>query len=239
MKSYGISNYDYDAYCECSKGNRCDCMFPNDMERGFVAEKYPHEASAIFCRPPMVGLQAFNFTAPAVFADGTVKDLFNFFDYITDSYALLIFYLADFSAVCPLEITSFNQAYEEFARRDVKVVAVSVDSLSAHVAWRKLSFADGGIGQISIPLVSDLNKVICSRYGVLRTDGMAQRSTFLIDKNYTVRYQAIYDRKIERNSGETLRVVDKLIALDKEECKGFQCIKQSEKTNISESSRHL
>jgi len=216
-------NYDYDARCECSDDDRCGCTYPSNMGRSFVpVSAVPNTATPV-CRPVLVGQQAYNFSASAVFADGTTDDLFNFFDYIADSYAILVFYLADFSAVCPLEITSFNQAYQDFAKRNIKLVAVSVDSLPAHVAWRKMSFAEGGIGQVGFPLVSDLSKSICSEYGVLRSDGMAQRSTFFIDKSYTIRYQAVYDHKIERSVEETLRVADRLIALDKAECKGFQC----------------
>lgn len=234
----GKWKYDYDARCECSDDDRCGCTFPANMERSYVPQ-YSKGSAMSFCKPVLVGQQAFNFSAPAVFADGSSSELFNFFDYISDSYALLIFYLADFSAICPLEITSFNQAYDEFAKRGVKVVAVSVDSLPAHIAWRKLSFTQGGIGQVSFPLVSDLGKVICSEYGVLRTDGMAQRSTFLIDKNYMIRYQAVYDHKIERNVEETLRVTDKLIALDKANCKGFQCWGRQSGDAVWETSEQL
>lgn len=214
-------SYDYEARCECSDDDRCGCTFPNNMAHSFVQD-YSQPAVVAGCSV-MVGQKAFNFNAPAVFADGSSSESFNFFDYIADSYALLLFYLADFSAVCPMEITSFNQAHEEFVSRGVKVVAVSVDSLPAHIAWRKLPFSEGGIGQVSMPLISDLSKNISTQYGVLRPDGMAQRAAFLIDKNYVVRYQAIYDRKIERNVPEMLRVIDNVIALDKTECSGFQC----------------
>lgn len=232
-------DYDYEARCDCSDDDRCGCTFPNNMGRGFVPETQSPGGKSILCHPVMVEKQAFNFVAPAVFADGSTDEMFNFFDYIADSYALLIFYLADFSAVCPLEITSFNQAYEKFAKRGVKVVAVSIDSLSAHIAWRKLPFSEGGIGQVSFPLVSDLNKQICGQYGVLRSDGMAQRSTFLIDKNYSVRYQAVYDYKIERSAEETLRVIDRLMSLDEAECKGFECWNLSKNHNTIENLKHL
>ncbi len=232
-------NYDYDARCECSDDDRCGCTFPDNMGRSFVRAYSDKNTVETVCKPVLVGQQAFNFVAPAVFADGSSSEVFNFFDYIADSYALLIFYLADFSAVCPLEITSFNQAYTDFAKRGIKVVAVSVDSLPAHIAWRKLSFADGGIGQVSFPLVSDLSKVICSEYGVLRSDGMAQRATFLIDKSYVVRYQAVYDYKLERSVEETLRVAERLADLDKNECKGFQCWNKTNKSAIMETSTHL
>ncbi|MBR1600352.1 MAG: redoxin domain-containing protein [Alphaproteobacteria bacterium] len=232
-------NYDYDTRCECSEDDRCGCAFPENMARSFVPDYQTQTQQATLCRPVLVGQQAFNFSAPAVFADGSTNDLFNFFDYIADSYALLVFYLADFSAVCPLDITSFNQAYAEFSKRNIKVVAVSVDSLPAHIAWRKLPFAEGGIGQVGFPLVSDLSKVICNEYGVLRSDGMAQRSTFLIDKSYTVKYQAVYDHKIERSVEETLRVADRLISLDKSDCKGFQCWNKQNKPAVLETSKHL
>lgn len=228
--------YDYDSRCECSDDDRCGCSFPNNMEHSFVQTYQSKNNNSATCKPVLVGQSAFNFIAPAVFADGSTDDVFNFFDYIAGNYALLVFYLADFSAVCPLEITSFNQAYQNFAKRNIKVVAVSVDSLPAHIAWRKLPFAAGGIGQVSFPLVSDLSKHICSEYGVLRPDGMAQRSTFLIDKNYTIRYQAIYDYKVERSVEETLRIADRLIALDKAECKGLQCWNKSA---VLETSEHL
>lgn len=224
-----VWKYDYAARCDCSEDDNCGCTSPGNMGRSYVSENLLTST----CNAVGVGSQALNFSAPAVFADNTVGDSFNFFDYISDCYALLVFYLADFSAVCPLEITAFNQAYETFANRGVKVVAVGVDSVAAHVAWRKTALADGGIGQVKFPLVSDINKQICSGYGVLRADGMAQRATFLIDKNYTVRYQAVYDKNMERNIDETLRIVDKLLALDEAKCRGLECLTQQRSASQS------
>lgn len=224
-----IWKYDYASRCDCSDDDNCGCSSPGNMGRSYVSENIITEQSAKFG----VGCQALNFSAPAVFADNTTGTSFNFFDYIADQYALLIFYLADFSAICPLEITAFNQAYEQISGRNVKLVAVSVDSVAAHMAWRKLPLAQGGIGQVGFPLVSDINKQISSAYGVLRPDGMAQRATFFIDKNFTVRYQAIYDKEIERNIDETMRVMDKLIALDEAKCHGLECLKQSKSRHVS------
>ena len=137
--------------------------------------------------------------------------------------------MADFSAICPQELVAFNSLYDTFMSRGVKIIGVSVDSLSAHIAWRKMPFSEGGIGQVHFPLISDINKAVSLVYGVLRQDGMAQRATFLIDRELKIRYQAIYDRNIERNVDETLRVVDKLIALDKIECRGLDCLLQKDK----------
>ncbi len=223
-----VWKYDYAARCDCSDDDNCGCTSPGNMGRSYVSENLITEN----CPQVGVSRQALNFSAPAVFADNSFSDSFNFFDYIADSYALLVFYLADFSAICPLEITAFNQAYETFANRGVKLVAVSVDSVAAHAAWRKTSLVDGGIGQVKFPLVSDINKQISIGYGVLRTDGMAQRATFLIDRNYTIRYQAVYDKEIERNIDETLRVTDKLIALDEAKCRGLECLLRQQTSTI-------
>lgn len=223
-----VWKYDYAARCDCADDDNCGCTSPGNLSRSYVAENLITET----CAAVGVGSQALNFSAPAIFADNTVSDSFNFFDYIADCYALLVFYLADFSAVCPLEITAFNQAYETFAGRGVKLVAVSVDSLAAHAAWRKMAFSDGGIGQVKFPLVSDINKHISQGYGVLRADGMAQRATFLIDRNYTVRYQAVYDKEIERNIDETLRVTDKLLALDDAKCRGLECLLKQQAATV-------
>ena len=226
-----VWKYDYASRCDCSDDDNCGCTSPGIMGSSYVAENMLTE----ICAAVGVESQALNFSAPAVFADNTVSDSFNFFDYISDCYALLVFYLADFSAVCPREIMAFNQAYETFAGRGVKLVAVSVDSVAAHKAWRKMSLADGGIGQVSFPLVSDINKQICKGYGVLRADGMAQRATFLIDRNYTIRYQAVYDKNMERNIDETLRITDKLLALDEAKCRGLECLTQPQAMTTDDS----
>ena len=216
--------YDYASRCDCSEDDNCGCSSPGNMARSYVSENI----APVQNRRLSVGSQALNFSAPAVFADNSVQESFNLFDYIADNYALLIFYLADFSVICPQEITAFNQAFEQISALGVKLVAISVDSVSAHTAWRKLPISEGGIGQVRFPLVSDINKQISSGYGVLRPEGMAQRATFLIDKNYTIRYQAVYDREIERNIDETLRVINKLIALDEAKCRGLECLLQSQ-----------
>ena len=217
----GISktwSYDYANRCECADDDNCGCSYPNNMAHGFSAEYNFIKSGQV-----MVGDSAPNFTAPAVFGDNSITENFHFLDYIVDSYALLIFYRADFSAVCPHEITAFNQTVEQFNKRGVKVVAVSVDSVAAHLAWRRLSFADGGVGMVAFPLISDVAKKACALYGVLGKDGFAERASFLIDRNFRVRYIATYDAKISRNVKETLRVIDEIIELDEAECNGLDC----------------
>lgn len=220
MSTFQTWRYDYADRCECSEDDRCGCTYPNNMARSYSVED---KILPLYHLSVKVGDVAPNFTAPAVFGDNTFTDEFHFLDYIVDSYALLIFYRADFSQICPKEITALNQMYEDFLNRGVKLVAVSVDSLAAHQAWRRLSFADGGVGQVLFPLVSDVAKKASVLYGVLGNDGFAQRSCFLIDRNFKVRYTATYDSKIHRDMAEILRVIDSLIELDKTDCNGLDC----------------
>lgn len=215
--------YDYADRCECSDDDNCGCTFPNNMGRSFTSSTEGQIRSVYEYNHVRVGEAALNFTAPAVFADGSTSNDFNFFDYIADSNALLMFYRADFSAICPREISAINQAYDEFLKRGIKLVAISVDPLPAHVTWRKLPLAEGGVGAVQFPLVSDVNKAAGLAYGVMRADGMAQRASFLIDRNFIIRYSAVYDKNISRNVTETLRVIDTLLELERTSCKGLEC----------------
>jgi peroxiredoxin (alkyl hydroperoxide reductase subunit C) len=209
--------YNYADRCECSEDDRCGCSYPENMPRGYSSQTnnntyLPHEYNRA-----RVGESAINFVEPAVLADNSINQNFNFFHYIHDSHALLIFYRANFSALCPQEIVAFNQSVNDFKNRNIKLVAVSVDSIQAHQTWRKLSYAEGGIGNILFPLVSDTTRQASLAYGVLRPDGLAQRASFFIDRNLKIRYQAVYDHHLRRNTAETLRVIDSLLQNKKAE----------------------
>ena len=70
-------NYDYASRCECSDDDNCGCTYPENMERGFVTENISISPSSS-CNYVRVGEQAVNFTAPAVFADNSTSEMFNF-----------------------------------------------------------------------------------------------------------------------------------------------------------------
>jgi len=148
-----------------------------------------------------------DFTAQAVYEDGSIKELSlsNF----KGKYVVLFFYPLDFTFVCPTEIIALSDRIEEFKSRDAQVIGVSVDSQFSHAKWRKTSRKEGGIGEIGFPLVSDLNKGISRRYGVLLEDaGVALRGVFIIDKAGNLRSYTVNDLPIGRNVDEILRVID-------------------------------
>lgn len=149
-----------------------------------------------------------DFTAEAVFADGTFGNvtLSNF----KGKYVVVFFYPLDFTFVCPTEIIAFDHRIEEFKNRGVEVLGCSVDSKFSHWAWRNTKVKDGGIGPIGFTLVSDLSKEIGRDYDVLFDGKKCLRASFLIDKKGVVQHQVVNALDIGRNVDEMLRTIDAL-----------------------------
>ena len=127
----------------------------------------------------LVTKEAPDFTAQAVTANNTFEELT--LSKYRGKYVLLFFYPLDFTFVCPTEIIAFDTALDEFKKKNVEVIGVSVDSHFSHWAWKNTPRNQGGIGPIRYPLVADLNKSIAKDYGVLLDGGIALRGLFLID----------------------------------------------------------
>lgn len=159
----------------------------------------------------LVGRQAPDFTAPAVLGDGTITEEFNFSKNTAGKYAVVFFYPLDFTFVCPSELIAFDHRLEEFKKRKVEVIGVSIDSHFTHNAWRNTAVNDGGIGQVGYTLVADMTHGICKAYDVETPDGaVAFRGSFLIDTAGMVRHQVVNDLPLGRNVDEMLRMVDTL-----------------------------
>jgi len=148
-----------------------------------------------------------DFTAQAVMPDGSFKEL-KLSDY-RGKHVVLFFYPLDFTFVCPTEIIALSDRIKEFETRNTAVIGVSVDSHFSHLAWRNTPRKKGGIGEIQYPLVADLDKSICKKYGVLiEKPGIALRGLFILDKDGKLRHITVNDLPLGRNVDEVLRVVD-------------------------------
>ena len=150
--------------------------------------------------------------APDFTADAVVNEEFKtvkLSDY-RGKYVVLFFYPLDFTFVCPTEIIAYSDKVEEFRKRGCEVLGISVDSKFSHLAWIRQSRADGGLGGLKFPLVSDITKKISADYGVLLEGGVALRGTFLIDKNGILRHALINDLPLGRNIDESIRMIDAL-----------------------------
>ena len=156
----------------------------------------------------LVGKKFPNFVASAVMPDNTINETFNFEKHINNSLAVLFFWPADFTFVCPSEIIAFNNRLKEFEAKGVKVVGCSIDSQFVHLAWKNTPVEQGGIGNIQFPMVADIGGQIAKDYDVLCPANLAFRGTFLIGKNGVVAHQVINDLPIGRDIDELLRVID-------------------------------
>ena len=149
-----------------------------------------------------------DFSATAVLADGQIVENFKLSENMGDKGTVVFFYPLDFTFVCPSEIIAFSHRYEEFQKRGVNVIGVSIDSQFSHFAWRETPVEKGGIGKINFPLVADITKNISRDYDVLLNDAVALRGSFLIDANGIVRHAVVNDLPLGRNVDEMLRMID-------------------------------
>ncbi len=159
----------------------------------------------------LVGRKAPDFTANAVLGNGDIVDGYKLSEAIKGKYAVVFFYPLDFTFVCPSELIAFDHRLEEFKKRNVEVIGVSIDSHFTHNAWRNTPVDKGGIGPVKYTLVADLSHEIARAYDVQVPDGtVAFRGSFLIDKEGTVRHQVVNDLPLGRNVDEMIRMVDAL-----------------------------
>lgn len=158
----------------------------------------------------LVGKTAPDFTAPAVMSDNSINENFRLSEFARGKYSILFFWPLDFTFVCPSEIIAFDHRWDEFQKRNVEVIGVSVDSQFTHLAWKNTPVDKGGVGKLRFPMVADLTQSIARDYDVLTSGGVALRGTFLIDRDLVVRHQVINDLPLGRNIDEAIRMVDAL-----------------------------
>ena len=146
----------------------------------------------------------------AVLGDGNIVDDFSFKAATKGKYAVVFFYPLDFTFVCPSEIIAFNNRLEEFKKRNVELISVSVDSQFTHSAWRNTAVDAGGIGPVGFTMVADIKREIIQAFDVESDGGVAFRGSFLIDKDGVVQHQVVNNLPLGRNVDEMLRMIDAL-----------------------------
>lgn len=156
----------------------------------------------------LVGRKAPDFTVPAVLGNGEIVGDFNLAKATEDKYGLVFFYPLDFTFVCPSELIALDHRMEEFKKRNVEVISVSIDSQFTHHAYRNTPIDKGGIGPVRYTMAADVNHAICKAFGVEHDAGVALRGAFLIDKQGIVRAAMINDLPIGREVDEILRLFD-------------------------------
>jgi peroxiredoxin (alkyl hydroperoxide reductase subunit C) len=124
---------------------------------------------------------------------------------LTGKWAIIFFYPADFTFVCPTELLDLEEKYQELQRLGVEVYSVSTDTHFTHKAWHDNSES---IKKITYPMLADPTGHLSRGFGVyMENEGLAQRGTFLIDPDGKIKLAEINDDGIGRNAEELLRKV--------------------------------
>ncbi len=150
-------------------------------------------------------------TAPN-FTASTTKGTLNFYDYLGDSWGLLFSHPADFTPVCTTELGRTSKLIPEFEKRNVKVMALSVDPLNQHEGWIK-DINETQNTNVQFPLIADEDREVSTKYGMIHpnaADSMTVRSVFIIGPDKKIKLTLTYPAATGRNFDEILRVIDSL-----------------------------
>jgi alkyl hydroperoxide reductase subunit AhpC len=155
-------------------------------------------------------------TAPNFQAE-TTEGSIDFHDWKGDSWAVLFSHPKDFTPVCTTELGYMASIKPEFEKRNVKILAVSVDPLDSHAEWSKDIEETQGAAP-NYPLIGDPDREVADLYDMIHpnaNDTLTVRSVFVIDSNNKVRLTITYPASTGRNFDEILRVIDSLQLTDK------------------------
>ena len=157
-----------------------------------------------------LGDTAPDFTAP------TTHGTLSFHDWKADSWAVLFSHPADFTPVCTTELGETAKLGSEFAKRNTKAIAVSVDSVASHESWIS-DIEETQSTSVNFPIIGDPDRVVADAYDMIHpnaSDTLTVRSVFVIDPANKVRLTLTYPASTGRNFNEILRVIDSLQLTD-------------------------
>ncbi|MBC9820333.1 peroxiredoxin [Terrabacter sp. MAHUQ-38] len=160
---------------------------------------------------PRLGETAPDFTAE------TTEGSISFHDWKADSWAVLFSHPADFTPVCTTELGRVAALDDEWTKRNVKVLAVSVDPIDAHNEW-KGDIEEVSGSSVDYPLIADDSRQVSELYDMIHPgegDTSSVRSVFVIDPANKVRLSLTYPKSVGRNFDEILRAVDALQLTDR------------------------
>lgn len=150
-------------------------------------------------------------TAPNFKAQTTAGEI-DFYEFLGNSWGVLFSHPADYTPVCTTELGRTALLKEEFAKRNVKVLAVSVDPLDKHFGWVK-DINETQNCNVEFPIIADENREVATLYDMIHPNASATatvRSLFVIGPDKTIKLMITYPASTGRNFHEVLRVIDSL-----------------------------
>jgi alkyl hydroperoxide reductase subunit AhpC len=149
--------------------------------------------------------------APNFKAKTTAGDI-DFYEYLGDGWGILFSHPADYTPVCTTELGKTALLQEEFRKRNVKVLAVSVDPLDKHFGWVK-DINETQHCEVNFPIIADDDRNVSTLYDMIHpnaSETFTVRSLFVIGPDKKVKLMITYPASTGRNFVEVLRVVDSL-----------------------------
>ena len=154
-------------------------------------------------------------TVPNFTQSSSTGDI-NFYDWAGDSWVVLFSHPADYTPVCTTELGEVSKLKPEFDKRNVKVIALSVDDAESHQGWiGDINETQGTT--VDYPILADPDKKVSDLYGMIHPNANAKvtvRSVFVIDPDKKLRLTITYPPSTGRNFEEILRVIDSLQLTD-------------------------
>jgi alkyl hydroperoxide reductase subunit AhpC len=150
-------------------------------------------------------------TAPDFTAQTTEGEV-SFHQWLGNGWGVLFSHPADFTPVCTTELGTVAKTKSEFARRNVKVIAVSVDPLESHKKWIN-DINETQAVTINFPIIADADRKVATSYDMIHPnadDKATVRSVFVIGPDKKVKLTITYPASTGRNFDEILRVIDSL-----------------------------
>lgn len=154
-------------------------------------------------------------TAPDFEQDSTIGNL-RFHEWLGDSWGVLFSHPADYTPVCTTELGLTANLGDEFARRNVKVVALSVDPVEDHHGWIT-DINETQNATVNFPIIADADRKVSQLYDMIHPNADAThtvRSVFIIDPSKKIRLTITYPASTGRNFEEILRVIDSMQLTD-------------------------
>jgi alkyl hydroperoxide reductase subunit AhpC len=150
-------------------------------------------------------------TAPDFTVDSSMGTI-NLYDYLGDSWGILFSHPADFTPVCTTELGTAAKFKPEFDKRNVKMLALSVDGTTSHAEWIK-DINEVQNTSVNFPILADEDRKVSDLYDMIHPKAdstLTVRSVFIIAPDKTVKLTLTYPASTGRNFDELLRVVDSL-----------------------------
>ena len=153
-----------------------------------------------------LGDEAPNFTAETT--EGTI----NFHEWLGNGWGILFSHPKDYTPVCTTELGTVAKITNDFKKRGVKVIAISVDPLESHLTWAEDIKETQGHA-LNFPLIADPDRRVADLYGMIHpnaSDTVTVRSVFVVGPDKKVKLMITYPQSTGRNFDEILRVIDSL-----------------------------